>query len=51
MSMIDTGECHECQKEIDMATAVADPMGNPLCKDCFNVYVKAGKQQDDNELI
>ena len=51
MSIIESGECFECQKEINIATAVADPNGNPLCKDCFKVLVSAGKQQDVNELI
>ena len=51
MSIAESSECFECQKEIDLTTAVADPNGNPLCKDCFKVLVSAGKQQDVNELI
>ncbi len=50
--MIDTGECYECHKEVDMTTACADPNGNPLCSDCFNVLVRVGKSnQDAKELV
>ena len=46
MSIVESSECFECQKEIDLTTAVADPNGNPLCKDCFKVLVAAGKQAE-----
>jgi NMD protein affecting ribosome stability and mRNA decay len=50
--MVDTGSCFECGKEVDMNSAAADPNGNPLCKDCFNVLVRAGKTLGDaNELV
>ena len=51
MSMADIGNCFECNAEVLMATASTDPMGRPLCSNCFNVLVKAGKQQDVDELV
>lgn len=51
MSIVDTGECFECHTEVDMTTAAADPMGRPLCKECFNVNVRMGKSQDAEELV
>lgn len=47
--MIDIGRCYECGKEVDMSTAVADPNGKPLCRDCFNVLVRGGNNKQDNE--
>ena len=45
--MVQAGHCFECNKEIDMATAVADPNGHPLCRDCFNALVRVGHKSDD----
>jgi len=41
-------ECHECGTEIDMCSAVADPLGNPLCKECFNSLVRAGRDKSED---
>ena len=40
--------CHECGVDVPMLQAVADPNGNPLCKNCFNrlVKVKVGGDED-----
>jgi len=51
-SVVDTGRCFECQIEVDMTEAVADPNGNPLCRDCFNILVRAGhNKQDSDDLV
>ena len=47
-AIVENGECFECRKEVDMTTAPADPMGRPLCKECFAVLVRAGKPSEED---
>lgn len=51
MSIEESGECFECGEEVDIVTVSTDPVGRPLCTNCFSVLVRAGKQQDVDELI
>lgn len=48
--VIDEIECHECGNFIPTTDAVADPMGNPLCKPCFNLQVMAGGKEDVEDM-
>jgi len=50
MSLVDEIECYECGDFLPTNEAVADPMGHPLCKNCFNMMVMAGGKEDNSDL-
>ena len=49
-AMIDEIECYECGTTLPTMEAVADPNGNPLCKNCFNKLVLLNSRIDKEDL-